>query len=582
MVVGIFVQQFAGSDRDVKVGRKKFKAISALTSIASDIDLIADWWFYATVKTEITVPPFLKTLQFSFCMVGLITWLIVASDGHLIKPISKRFNVCFTTGHLLLMAVILEDIPQLLITLFIDKKIDNNSYAAINLMTSGYDIFIKLAEAYDERYDLHDTGGWLVKEYLGHKRSVTALTDVNDKMFLSGSIDKTLKLWHTGSKQEKNPIRTFKGHNHRITSVAIGLDGNTIISGSWDESVKLWDLHTGKCLRTLLGHTDAVTSVIALDSNKIVSGSFDNTSILWDTDTGRRIHTFTGHEYRVNSIAKIDEVRVVTGSSDLTAKLWNTVTGKCIQTFVGHSQSVTSVAFGEVDVLLTSSSDFTAKMWSIATGHCLRTFSDEKKMFSSILNFDKNTFLTTSENYTLKLWEKKTGFCLRTFQHASSILCVAKLSDQTILTGSSDKIIRQWSITRVAEKKENEKNPHLSISIEDTEPMNTNNDNIIAKVVLPQNFHHTTSPTNTNITTTTSSSSTKDNYVNNTKARGENPSTQPSKISPIEPKKKFWHQLDIHHSDEQLTEFELEHSSMAEEETLPMYTMITCGSFWTG
>lgn len=456
MVVSILVQQFAGSDRDVNVGRKKFKAISALTSVASDFDLIADWWFYGAVQKEPEVPVFWKQLQLFFCLVGTLTWIMVASDGRFIRPFLKLFNVRrLATGHLLFVAVVLEDLPQIVITLFIEKILDNgtSTYALLNFLTAGYDILIKLAEAYDERNDVHDTGGWLLKNFVGHKRSINSIISVNNRLFLSGSSDKTLKLWHT---KKDDAILTFTGHTQQVSSVAV-FNENMVVSGSWDTSVKLWDMTTGECIITFSGHTDAVTSVIALNQNKIVSGSFDNTCKLWNVDTGRCMHTFTGHEYKVNSIVKVDDTKFVTGSSDLTAKLWNISSKTCDQTYAGHLQTITSVACSDLDVLITSSADSTAKMWNILTGNCLRTFTGHKKTILFVLNFDENSFLTASEDKTMKLWEKDTGNCLRSFHHNRSISCMTKQAHQTVLTGSSDKNIQHWSVTSVVGKKENEK-----------------------------------------------------------------------------------------------------------------------------
>ena len=126
-------------------------------------------------------------------------------------------------------------------------------------MAAVYEILIKLAEAYDERQDYHDTSGWLLRDYAGHTRNVSAIVNVSSKSFLSGSGDKTLKLWHS---KKDDPIQTFKGHTHRVSSVD-AFNETQVLSGSWDESAKLWDISTGKCVLSFVGHEDAVTTVIA-------------------------------------------------------------------------------------------------------------------------------------------------------------------------------------------------------------------------------------------------------------------------------------------------------------------------------
>mmetsp|Transcript_32880 Transcript_32880/g.48238 ORF Transcript_32880/g.48238 Transcript_32880/m.48238 type:complete len:92 (-) Transcript_32880:376-651(-) len=87
----------------------------------------------------------------------MLTWTLVASDGKIVMPIMKFFNKKgFSTGHIFFLAVVLEDIPQIILTFLIEGVHGEDgitSLAVINLMTATYDILIKLAEAYDNRDD---------------------------------------------------------------------------------------------------------------------------------------------------------------------------------------------------------------------------------------------------------------------------------------------------------------------------------------------------------------------------------------------------------------------------------------------
>ena len=97
-------------------------------------------------------------------------------------------------------------------------------------------------------------------------------------------MDKTLKLWDLASGKE---LRTFTGHSGWVSSVAIAPDGRTALSGSQDKTLKLWDLATGKELRTFTGHSGSVSSVaIAPDGRTVLSGSYDRTLRLWDFTRG--------------------------------------------------------------------------------------------------------------------------------------------------------------------------------------------------------------------------------------------------------------------------------------------------------
>ncbi|MCA2659044.1 MAG: WD40 repeat domain-containing protein [Microcystis sp. M049S2] len=101
---------------------------------------------------------------------------------------------------------------------------------------------------------------------------------------MSGSVDKTIKLWNVETGKE---IRTLKGHDDLVTSVNFSPDGKTLVSGSWDKTIKLWNVETGQEIRTLKGHDSAVRSVnFSPDGKTLVSGSDDNTIKLWNGNNG--------------------------------------------------------------------------------------------------------------------------------------------------------------------------------------------------------------------------------------------------------------------------------------------------------
>ncbi|MFN7765752.1 MAG: TIR domain-containing protein, partial [Planctomycetaceae bacterium] len=125
---------------------------------------------------------------------------------------------------------------------------------------------------------------------------------------------------YTLFRQEKT---TFRGHTGPVFSVAYSPDGKRIVSGSQDNTLKVWDAATGQATLTLTGHTATVTSVAySPDGKRIVSGSFDNTLKVWDAATGQETLTLTGHTGSVFSVAySPDGKRIVSGSGDNTLKV---------------------------------------------------------------------------------------------------------------------------------------------------------------------------------------------------------------------------------------------------------------------
>ncbi len=210
----------------------------------------------------------------------------------------------------------------------------------------------------------------------GHSDRVTSVAIAPDgRTALSGSFDETLKLWDLASGQEP---RTFTGHSGSVFSVAIAPDGRTALSGSYDKTLKLWDLASGKELRTFTGHSGYVISVaIAPDGRTALSRSRDNELKLWDLASGKELRTFTGHSSGVSSVAIAPDGRtVLSGGADNTLKLWDLTSGKELRNFTGHSGSVYSVAIApDGRTALSRSHDKTLKLWDLASGKELRTFT---------------------------------------------------------------------------------------------------------------------------------------------------------------------------------------------------------------
>ena len=173
----------------------------------------------------------------------------------------------------------------------------------------------------------------------------------------------------------KKIFHIIGGHIDHVESVCYSPDGLKILSGSWDNTIKEWDVKTGRCIRTLTGHTGWVTSVCySPDGVKILSGD-DYTIKEWDVKTGKCIQTLTGHTGWVNSVCySPDGLKILSGSSDDTIKEWDVKTGRCIQTFSGHTDYVTSVCYSpDGSKVLSGSGDHTIKIWDVSMGICLAT-----------------------------------------------------------------------------------------------------------------------------------------------------------------------------------------------------------------
>ena len=129
------------------------------------------------------------------------------------------------------------------------------------------------------------------------------------------------------NKPNKNVKPLLTGHTHSVRSVAYSPDGQHIVSGSADKTIRIWDALTQRQIgNSLTGHTNIVFSVAySPDGRYIVSGSLDNTIRIWDALTQRQIgKPLTGHTKFVSSVAySPDERHIVSGSHDATIRIWD-------------------------------------------------------------------------------------------------------------------------------------------------------------------------------------------------------------------------------------------------------------------
>ncbi len=241
------------------------------------------------------------------------------------------------------------------------------------------------------------------------------------------------------------------GHNGSVNSVSFSSDGKTLVSGSWDKTIKLWNVETGQEIRTLKGHDSRVFSVsFSRDGKTLASGSDDKTIKLWNVETGQEIRTFKGHNSIVYSVSfSRDGKTLASGSDDKTIKLWNVETGQEIRTFKGHNGSVFSVSFSpDGKTLATSSGDNTIKLWNGSTGQEIRTLSgDNSIVFSVNFSSDGKTLATGSDDKTIKLWNVETGKEIHTLTgHDRSVTSVSFSPDgKTLASGSWDNTIKLWN-----------------------------------------------------------------------------------------------------------------------------------------
>jgi hypothetical protein len=287
----------------------------------------------------------------------------------------------------------------------------------------------------------------------GHTDAVRSLALSPDgKLALSGGQDQTLRLWDIATGRL---LRTFEGHDAAINSVAFSPDGTRILSASDDRTVRLWETSTGKELSRLKGHLDRVRAVVfAPNGKRAMSAGQDRTLRWWDLDKGTEIRSFSGHTGPVLCVAiSPDGKRALSGGIDGTLRLWDVATGEEKENRDAHRRGVLCVAFSpDGKYVASGGEDRTVRMWEVdglspmrsMTGHVnalltVRFTEDGKQVLSA-------SSQTNREDRFLRAWDVN-GKEIAGREGNASVWCAAFTSDgRHALTGGTDRRLQRWSL----------------------------------------------------------------------------------------------------------------------------------------
>lgn len=317
-------------------------------------------------------------------------------------------------------------------------------------------------------------GGALLRTLEGHTSVVLTLVVAPDgRRVVSGSEDGTIRVWDLASGV---CLHTLEAHKDGVRGVAVTPDGHRIVSQSWDRSLKVWDLESGACLRTAKGYRWLVGTLalsessaysgrdvaVTQDGRRAVSGWLNNLKV-WDLETGTCLRTLRGHIRTVWRVAVTpDGRRAVSGSKDKALRVWDLESGKCLRALRGHKGSVLTVVLTpDGQRVVSGSDDKTIKVWDLESGACLLTMEGHTAGVHAVaVTRDGRCVVSGSGSghrwspgvyagdSTVKVWDLASGACLRTYTgHARRVTAVGMTPDgQRAVSGSYDKTIKVWDL----------------------------------------------------------------------------------------------------------------------------------------
>uniref|UniRef100_A0A2K6F3T1 Dynein assembly factor with WD repeats 1 n=1 Tax=Propithecus coquereli TaxID=379532 RepID=A0A2K6F3T1_PROCO len=269
--------------------------------------------------------------------------------------------------------------------------------------------------------------------------------------FITGSYDRTCKLWDTASGEE---LHTLEGHRNVVYAIAFNNPyGDKIATGSFDKTCKLWSVCLSFNPQSTLVATGSMDTTAKLwniqNGEEVFTLTLELSGEVWEGDMRVKVYTLIGHCAEISSaLFNWDCSLILTGSMDKTCMLWDATNGKCMATLTGHDDEILDSCFDYAGKLIaTASADGTARVFSAATRKCIAKLEGHEGEISKIsFNPQGNRLLTGSSDKTARIWDAQTGQCLQVLEgHTDEIFsCAFNYKGNIVITGSKDNTCRIW------------------------------------------------------------------------------------------------------------------------------------------
>jgi WD40 repeat protein len=288
-----------------------------------------------------------------------------------------------------------------------------------------------------------------VRRFVGHDGMVAcAAFSANGNRILTGGADKTVRLWDVATGEQ---LRRFDGPTESVRAVALSPDGRYAVSGGPDFKLRLWDVQQGRAVWQLAGHTQAVSGVaFTPDSTRVVSSGWDAAVRIWDVAGGSLIETIPENDAVLGLALAADGRRLLVGLRDRTVRLWDLDGKRILHTFARHAGPIEGVGITPDGRRgFSASEDGTLRLWDLRAGAELRSLSRPRGTVpAAAFTPDGRHALSAGPDAVVRLWDLEEGNPVRTFLgHKGLVRGLAVAPDgRHALSAGQDGTVRLWRL----------------------------------------------------------------------------------------------------------------------------------------
>jgi mono/diheme cytochrome c family protein len=245
---------------------------------------------------------------------------------------------------------------------------------------------------------------------------------------------------------------TFRGHRGSVRALAFAPDGKTFASAGEDETVRIWNIESGKSRQLASGLDEPRALAFSPDGRHLLTGGSDRVVLLWEVSTGKRLGRLVGHTAGVRAVAfSADGKQALSAGEDRAVRVWDVDKATPIRTMTGHRGTITGLAiFGEGRFVLSAATDRTVRMWRLADGKLLSRWDQGGEVYAVAVSVDgKRVFSAGSDRaVSVRAIGGTAARGLPLTGHPGTVVSVAPIADGSLLSASVHSETREHALRR--------------------------------------------------------------------------------------------------------------------------------------
>lgn len=240
------------------------------------------------------------------------------------------------------------------------------------------------------------------KTFNAQANKILTMIQVGEKLVSAGN-DQKIHIWNFKDEESISENKLFVGH-YGVIHYLLELPNDKLMSGSYDKTIKCWDLKTGKCYETIKAENQGKVYSLTFINNAELAVGNDNNINIYQMKAKKNIKVLEGHTDAVKEIISLYVKKLlISGSDDNSIRIWDLNTEKCVQILLGHKNQINSLVLFSENIIISSAEDSSLKFWDIESKNLIHSI--EKVSINSIKVAKDGRMVTVGTDKTIKIWK---------------------------------------------------------------------------------------------------------------------------------------------------------------------------------